>query len=237
VTGNYNSQNIEDIRGRTFDTLVCAGAPGAKWKANRDAAADLESINRLIANLRKVSADRFVLISTVDVFANPIEVDETSVIDAASLEPYGQHRHYLELSIRGMFPQASIVRLPGLFGTGLKKNFIYDLISGNAPHLTHYQSTFQFYYMSNLWYDIRQVMAAGLPLVNFAVQPVKAADIARECFGIEFQNETERPAVHYDMRTRMAAAFGRSGPYLYSAGYTFAEVRHFAHSASKVGAA
>jgi hypothetical protein len=79
-------------------------------------------------------------------------------------------------------------------------------------------------------------MTAGLPLVNLAVEPVKAADIARECFGIDFRNETESPAVHYDMRTRQAAAFGRSGPYLYSAGYTFAEVRRFAHS-WKMGAA
>jgi hypothetical protein len=153
----------------------------------------------------------------------------------AELEPYGRHRYHLELSVRKMFPQASIVRLPGLFGTGLKKNFIFDLINGNALHLTHCDSTFQFYDMSNLWQDLRQVMTAGLPLVNLAVEPVTVADVARECFGLEFRNETDRPAVHYSMQTRLAAAFGCSGPYLYSAGYTLAEVRRFAHSNSKAG--
>ena len=237
VNANYNSQNIEDIQGRSFETLVCAGAPGAKWKANRDAAADLASIDRLIGHLQTVNVDRFVLISTVDVFPKPTEVDEATLIDMAELEPYGRHRYHLELSARNMFPQASIIRLPGLFGTGLKKNFIYDLINGNALHLTHSESTFQFYDMSNLWQDIRQVITAGAPLVNLAVEPVKAADVARECFGLEFRNETDRPAVHYSVQTRLAAAFGRSGPYLYSAGYTFAEIRHFTHCNSKAGVA
>jgi hypothetical protein len=237
VAGAYNSRNIEDARGRTFDTLVCAGAPGAKWKANRDADGDLENIERLIGNLREVTADRFVLISTVDVFANPVGVDEATMVDTVRLEPYGRNRYHLEESVRGMFPRVSIVRLPGLFGTGLKKNFIYDLLNGNALHLTHRESTFQFYDMTNLWKDIKQVLAADLPLANLAVEPIKAGEIARECFAIEFKNETERPPVHYDMRTGLAAEFGCSGPYLYSAGYTFRAVRRFAMSSWKAGAA
>lgn len=234
VAERYNSQNIEEIRGRTFDTVICAGAPGAKWKANRDAAADMENINRLVANLRQSRARQFVLISTIDVFPNPCEVDESSPIDAGKLEPYGSHRYYLERSVEMMFPQVTSVRLPGLFGTGLKKNFIYDLMNRNALHLTHHESTFQFYDMRNLWADVRTVMTAGLPLVHFATEPVKAGDVARRCFGLEFRNETEKPAVHYDMRTRLAAIFGRTPPYLYSAEDTFAQIIRFVHSRSEL---
>jgi nucleoside-diphosphate-sugar epimerase len=230
VTEGFNSQNIKSICGRQFDTVICAGAPGAKWKANRDAIADLDNIERLTANLRKVRADRFVLISTVDVFPIPRRVEEASPIDAKTLEPYGWHRYFLELSVRTMFPHAIIVRLPGLFGDGLKKNFIYDLMNGNALHLTHHQSTFQFYDMENLWTDICTAMSSGLGLVHFATEPVKSGDIARKCFGIDFQNETDDPPVHYDMQTRLAAAFGRTGRYLYSAEWTFERIRRFAQS-------
>jgi nucleoside-diphosphate-sugar epimerase len=234
VTQKYNSQNIEDICGRSFDTVICAGAPGAKWKANQNAAADLESISRLIANLRRLQASQFVLISTVDVYTSACEVDEATAIDASILQPYGRHRYYLEVSVRAMFPNATIVRLPGLFGKGLKKNFVFDLINGNALHLTHHESTFQFYNMDNLWADISVATIAGLPLVNFATEPVKAGAVARQCFGTEFVNETEKPALHYDMRTQLATVFGRTGPYLYSAEYTFEQIHHFAHASQEL---
>ena len=237
VTGAYNSQNIEGIRGRSFDTVVCAGAPGAKWKSNQNPDADLDNTRRLIENIRHVRASRFVLISTVDVYPNPRQVDEASPVDHHSLEPYGRHRYFLELSVRDLFPSATIVRLPGLFGKGLKKNFIYDLLNNNALHLTHYASTFQFYDMSNLWNDIGLALACRLPLVNLATEPVKAGDVARQCFNREFVNETEKPPVHYDMRTRLAGAFGLHGPYIQSAEYIFEQVRELAGCCRATGAA
>jgi hypothetical protein len=230
----YNSQNIEEIRTRRFETVVCAGATGAKWKANRDAAEDLRSIERLIANVRDVEARQFVLISTIDVFPSPVGVDEDSPVEIGLLEPYGRHRYHLEQSIRQLFPEAMIVRLPGLFGSGLKKNFIYDLLNDNALHLTHHESTFQFYNMENLWADICVGMSSGLRLVNFATEPVRAGDVAYRCFGLGFRNQTERPPVHYDMQTRLAGAFRGAGPYLYSAEYTFGQLRLFAQSNSVV---
>jgi hypothetical protein len=133
-----------------------------------------------------------------------------------------------------MFPDAMIVRLPGLFGTGLRKNFIYDMLNDNALHLTHCESEFQFYDLRNLWADLRCVVAARLPLVNFATEPVRAGDVARKCFGVRFRNRTERPAIHYDMRTQFTNAFGRTGPYLYSAEYTFSQISRFVFSSSEL---
>ena len=233
VTDVYNSKNIEEVAGRTFDTVICAGAPGAKWRANQNPDADLENIGRLIACLPSVRVKQFALISTIDVFANPHGVDEATAVDPHLLSPYGSHRYYLELSVRGMFPDALIVRLPGLFGQGLRKNFIYDLINGGNLHLTHSESMFQFYNTEKLWADVRVAIAGGLHLVHFATEPVRAADVARFCFGTEFHNRTESPAANYDMRTRFASTFGGSGAYLYSAEYTFSEIARFADRSRK----
>jgi hypothetical protein len=50
----YNSKNITDIQGGKFDYLICAGASGLKWKANKDTEKDLNSIKFLIANLLSI---------------------------------------------------------------------------------------------------------------------------------------------------------------------------------------
>lgn len=149
----------------------------------------------------------FVLISTVDVYMNPINVDEDSKIDPETIDPYGRHRYYLEQFVRDNFKNYSIIRLPGLFGKGLKKNFIYDLINSNTLELTHYQSEFQFYNMCNLWNDIQIALNNSLSLVNFSTEPVSASEIARNSTGNLFLNETVKNPVFYNMKSKYANLF------------------------------
>lgn len=203
----YNSSNIAQVQGESYDLVVCAAAPAVKWKANQAPEADLGNIQELMGNLKKLKAKRFVLISTVDVYRSPIQVDEATAIDAERTEPYGRHRFYLEKFVHEHFSNFSIIRLPGLFGPGLKKNFIYDLIHDNALHITHYKSQFQFYNMTELWSDIQTTLREGISLVNFASEPVSAKEIAEHSLNIRFENVTEKSAVFYDMRSKHTAAY------------------------------
>ena len=79
----YRSTNIANIEGEKFDLLICAGAPAKKWYANQHPEEDGASINNLIEHLSKVEAKYFVLISTVDVFRNPIGVDELNEVEVS----------------------------------------------------------------------------------------------------------------------------------------------------------
>src|SRR2546423_4608485 len=72
----YNSANIEAIAGEEFDLVVCAGARAEKWIANKNPDADRQGIDRLINAIASVKTRRAVLISSVDVFINPVDVDE-----------------------------------------------------------------------------------------------------------------------------------------------------------------
>lgn len=229
----FHSSNIQDIHGHSYDLLVCAGAPATKWKANQYPEEDWANIQSLINHLSSVKAKYFVLISTVDVYPTPSEVDENSPITPSLAEPYGKHRYFLEEFVRQNFSQNTIVRLPGLFGTGLKKNFIYDLIYNNCLQLTHKDSVFQFYNLNCLWRDLQRVMAYELPLVNFATEPVRAQDLARECFNLHFDNVTERPPVNYDMRSQHAHVFGVNAAYFSSAQETFSQIRSFVSKQAK----
>lgn len=227
----YRSTDIEAIRGQTFDLAVCAGVPAQKWIADRDPEADLANIQRLAGHLAAMKADRFVLISTVDVYPDSRGVDEATPIDPAVATPYGRNRRWLETFVAERFAGALIARLPGLVGPGLRKNALFDFRNDNNLHLIDARGVYQFYPMVNLWTDLETALAADLPLVNFAAEPVPVAQAAREGFGLNFANTVEgrTPAV-YDLRTRHAALFGGAGDYLYSKRETLMAIRAYAQS-------
>lgn len=224
----YRSSNISDIEGKHYDLIVSAGAKAVKWQANKEPETDLAHIYSLTKHLENVTTDSFVLISTTDVYPQCSSVDERTPINQQKAQPYGRHRFLLEEFVRQHFTRHTIVRLPALFGHGLKKNFIFDLLyKPECVNLVHHNSMFQFYDLDNLWKDIQIAIENNLVLVNFATEPVSARDIARAAFNIDFQNITEEPPVSYDMHTIFAHFFGKENPYLYSKAYTLKHLRQF----------
>lgn len=229
----YNSFNISEIKGKKFDLVICAAAPAAKWKANKNPEEDLKNINFLIDNLREIEAKRFVLISTVDVYNTPIEVDEATPIDFSVLHAYGKHRFYLEEFVRNNFNKINIIRLPGLFGKGLKKNAIYDLIHDNCLELIHCESVFQFYNLDRLYSDIEIVLENTLPLINFATEPISVKEIALIAFSKVFDNKTETSPTFYDMRSKYCKLFGSNSPYMLSKEEILEQVKIFVQNEKK----
>ena len=208
----YNSRNIGEIRGRRFSLLVNAGVSAVKWKANEEPERDRGAILALWRELETVEADVFVQISTLDVMPRGA-VDEETPVDASRLEPYGRNRLELERLVAGRFPRRLVVRLPHVFGPGLKKGFVYDLIHSNALHLTDRRDVFQPYDLGWVWRDVSAFLERGLELVNLATEPISAAELARDVFGVEFANQCDREPRVYDMRTLHAY---REGPgYMY----------------------
>src|SRR5262249_16888195 len=145
--------------------------PAAKWLANREPERDRAVLDRLLADLAQVQARRVVLISTVDVYPRSVDVDETTPIDVVDHHAYGKHRRVLEEAGAARFPGAMVVRLPALFGPGLKKNAVYDLLHDNDVHKIPSAGEFQFYNLERLWGDLQTALQAGLTLVNFATAP------------------------------------------------------------------
>lgn len=124
----YRSADIKDAYGTEPDLLIYAGLRAEKYLANHAPERDMEQILRAEENIEKINPKKLVLISTIDVFKEPKGVDETSPIETKGLHAYGYNRYQLELWVREKYPNALIIRLPGLFGINIKKNFIYDLI-------------------------------------------------------------------------------------------------------------
>ncbi len=203
----FNSSNIGDIAGRAFDLVVCCGARAEKWKANAEPERDREHIEQLARAIGKARIRRLVLVSTVDVFAKPIDVDEESPTPLDGLHAYGRNRRHLEQLLSDRFA-TTVVRLPGLYGPGLKKNAIHDLLAGHEVHKIDSRGVFQFYNVSRLWSDLSAALNAELPLVHLPTEPASIAEVARGAFGMDFRNETGAAAARYDVQTRFASVFG-----------------------------
>jgi len=232
VTDRYNSRNVGEMRGQSYDEIVCAGVRAVKWWANQNPEADWAGIVTLLDALSGVKAGRFTLISTVDVYRDPVGVDEATLIDAAGLHPYGLHRWRVEDFVRRTFANAQIVRLPGLFGPGLKKNLIYDVMTGGDLSGFDARSSFQFYDLARLGHDLAVAGGVDAPVVNLAVEPVTVSQVVGQLTGDSYAHHTARPPVRYDFRTRFAAAWGREGGYVVTAAECLAAIGRFARAGS-----
>jgi nucleoside-diphosphate-sugar epimerase len=225
----FNSSNIDQIAGRSFDLVVCSGARAEKWKANADPERDLDNIERLTRALSTVNATKLVLISTVDVFLTPIDVDEDSPTPMTGLHAYGRNRRLLEQIVASRF-DAHVIRLAGLYGPSLKKNAIYDLLHDNDVHKVDSRGVFQFYGVNRLWQDIQTVMDNDLPLVHLPPEPVSVADVARAAFGLDFTNEVSPSAPRYDIHTKYASLFGGRDTYTQNKEQELADIAAFVES-------
>jgi hypothetical protein len=127
--GRFNSKNIEDAFGAKPDLLVFCGVPAEMFLAASNPAADLAVVENAAENIRKIAPKRMALVSSIAVMDNADGTDEDCAVDASKLTPYGLHRYKLEQTAREIVPGCLVVRLPALFGRGLKKNFIYDMLS------------------------------------------------------------------------------------------------------------
>lgn len=204
-----NSKTIQNLSGEGFDLVVCAGVSAVKWIANKDPAADREGITRLTAVLETIRAREFILVSTIDVYPKPNQpANEDTAIDPASNHPYGRHRLELEQWIKERFEIARIVRLPALFGKGLKKNLVFDLLNRNQTEAINPASIFQWYPLRRLADDIDRVRIGDFCLVNLFPEPLRTADLLAAFFPGTSVGEARQPAPCYRLETKYAGLFG-----------------------------
>lgn len=226
----FRSTNISEIEGNSYNLVICAGAPAQKWIANREPEADRKKIEGLISHLRTIQCGTFVLISTIDVFAIPIEVNENTPIVESGLHPYGLHRRLLEKFVTSHFPKHLVIRLPGLVGPGLRKNVIFDLLNSNNLHAIDSRGVFQFYPMVNLSHDIQTALHAELKLVHLTAAPISVSEVAAEGFGMPFNHSLQNATATYDMRSVHSKIFGGGETYQYSKREIIQAIRSYAQS-------
>tara|TARA_Y100000310_G_C20640926_1_gene793840 strand:- start:443 stop:1159 length:717 start_codon:yes stop_codon:yes gene_type:complete len=199
----YNTSNIEEIAGEEFDLVVCAGVSSVKWKANQNPNQDFEQIQRLVNNLSSSTFKKLVLVSTIAVYDNPVD------------NAYGRHRLYLETLLMNTYPDMAIIRLPALFGPGLKKNAIYDLMNKDYRFIPDPKSRFQYYCLDNIWRDIEKQIQLGIKTLNINSEGIEFGRVLK-VFGIDPEPFYGNYMVQQDMQSNHASHWGKEGKYLYT---------------------
>lgn len=179
-THMYNRSNISDIQGLETDLLICAGLPAEKWRANSDPDTDWLNIANLAQKISSVKASKAILISTIDVYQPALEVTEDDRPNFDGEGAYGRNRAWFESFFVSQFSNTLILRLPGLFGSKLKKNFIFDLANKRSDQFqsVHSESIFQFYDITGIWHLIEKCNEEDISLLNVATEPITAQEIA-----------------------------------------------------------
>jgi nucleoside-diphosphate-sugar epimerase len=210
-THGFDSPDFQDMRGARFDEVVCAGIPAAEFPVTQEPGPDRAAIAALLDVLATVRADRFILISTIDVYPDPAQpLDETAVLEGLTNHPYGE----VEKFVTSRFPNHAVVRLPALFGEGLKGNALYDLLHDNNVEKINPAAQFQWYPTRRLPGDLVRMARAGLRLVNLVTEPIALRDVIRRFFPTAGVGPESEPAPRYALRTRHAELFGGTAPYI-----------------------
>jgi hypothetical protein len=228
--GKFNSKNIDDTKGLEVGELVCAGVSANKWQANKYPEQDLVSINSLKKSLLNISAKRFILISTIDVYSSTAGLSESFDCELDINHPYGVNRLNFEKYCSSLFEECYIIRLPGLFGQGLKKNIIYDLLNNNCLEMINPVSTFQFYSLNNLWVDIKKCISFEIRLMNLFTEPIQTREIVEKFFKGVHVGDAPNPVQDYNLYTEHAEVWGQSEQYCYTKSEVLAQLGTFIDS-------
>lgn len=286
----YNSKNIESIKNKNYDLVVCSGIPASMWYANNFPERDFENIILLLDILKTVKIDKLVLISSTAVFQQSAKNLNEDYQEFEINLTYGKNRRYAEEFVIKNFDQTLIIRLPALFGENLQKNFIYDLLNQEpafiqklkfeellsvldsderkllksyyffdkdktiyvfnkksainnkdrenilktlkktnftALNFTHPESSFQFYSLDYLWKDINIALENNLSCLHLCSEPIKARDIAKIMFNIDFKNDNCDKPFDYDMRSKYVKYWNKKGGYQYSRDEILKQIRKY----------
>ena len=220
MQGNYtelfNSENFEKLKCQTFNRVTCCGISAEKWKANQDPENDLRKINKLKDVLETIKCNEFILISTIDVYPERSNLNEEFDPTGHANNPYGLHRLEFENFIKKKFEKTYIIRLPALFGKGLKKNVIFDLLNDNCLENINIDSSFQYYYLKNIQYDIDIAIKNNLYSVNLFTEPIETRTIVEEFFPQKRLLSKPDLAIHYNLKTKFDSIYGGERGYIRS---------------------
>jgi hypothetical protein len=235
-TDLYNTRNITEIRGRSYDLVVSAFGRADSHRINTHAADDLAEIDDFLTLLGSVDAAKLVMISTVCVYPGGTSPDESTPLSADGLTPYGANRLHMEQELAEHF-DTLVLRLPQLYGIGLKKGIVYDLLNSYRVEYIRPDGLFQYYDLRRLWADTQVALDAGLDALNVATPALTSAQVAAECFGVDISGQVvsgESPFAQMytrDMRTVHADRFGGPPGYLMDEAAELAALRSFVEEA------
>ena len=205
----FNSKNIADIVNYEIGILYCCAPSAVKWKINKDPVSDLQNILQICNFLKNTKINKIVLISTIDVYDikdsmnNEEDLNHNEIFDLS----YGQNRKFFEKVIKSISSDYHIVRLPGLFGAGIKKNILYDLQNDNMIENISLNTSYQWFNLDKLNNFINLAIEKNIKEINLFSEPVNTLEIVKNIFPSKLKLCTGQSKFKYNLTTKYAHFF------------------------------
>jgi len=131
---NYNS-----LKGTSCDVFINANGNSKKYLASQDPVGEVDrSVKSVMQSCLDFKFKKYVLISSADVYDcqdNPLKNDEDATIIPEQLSIYGLCKFFAEQALQCMCKDWIILRCGGLIGEGLKKNPVFDILTGKCLYV------------------------------------------------------------------------------------------------------
>lgn len=206
----YNSKNFIEAKNMEFDEIYFCGVPAVKWYANKFPDEDKCVIENIKSVLKTIKVKKIILISTIDVYEYTNSgVDEDYDCDIFNNHTYGSNRYLFENFVKKQFDNYHIVRLPALFGKGLKKNIIFDLLNNNQIENISKDTLFQWYDLNWLKNDIDLIIKNDIKICNLFTEPLPTLDIIK-LFDLPIEEFKNKSKLIYNVKTKYSNIFDSS---------------------------
>jgi len=192
----YNTKNINEIKNKEFDLLICSCLSGNKRIVNENSTDDFNNVIFLMNVLNTIKVNKLILISTIEVYDKNF-IDESHNIDSTKLNPYGRNRYIFENYCNKKF-NSYIIRLPVIFGKGIKKNVIFDLVNKKFEYI-NLNDIIQFYDLNNIYTDIIKIINNDLKISNLISEPILIKTLAKDIFNINLDHNNKNNLRNYNI--------------------------------------
>lgn len=196
----YNSKNIKKLKDVRHDTIIIAAPSATKWQANKNPKEDLAKVFKLIEAIQGVEANEVIHLSTCDVFEYSPKLLNFELDTTFSAQPYSKHRQMLEEAVKGL--NFRILRLPTVYGQGMKKNILFDLITKNYDYLdtVNPHNQLQWINVNKIKDMISFARSHDIKVFNCATPPIANQELF-DLFKYKSKNYVSKPDIVYDMKT------------------------------------
>ena len=131
--------NFADFAGTRCDLLVNANGNSRKMLADREPLDEFrQSVLSVAETLSAFQAASYVFLSSGDVYPDqswPAVSSEDQVLTPGQSSRYGLHKRLAEELVMGSHKEWLVVRMGGFVGPGIKKNAVFDILTGGPVWL------------------------------------------------------------------------------------------------------
>lgn len=205
--------NVGACRGLTTKYVIDAGGSSDRRLSDAEPLASFRlTVDRTLGLLTNLRFERFVSLSTVAVYADPLSPTrnrEDAAIDPARLSAHGLFKYLAECLVRKYAPSWTIVRLGPMVGPGLRKNSIYDLLERGTVYVSP-ESTLPYIDTRDVARIVWLLRDQANEIFNLTGRgTVRIAEVARD-LGVELARDLEdAPMDSFDVDIGKASALAQ----------------------------